>query len=43
MPMKVTMYQTVVDNLAQRGITPTMVSVEYPNAPYYRLGQLLEQ
>jgi cell division protein FtsQ len=39
MPMKVTMYQTVVDNLAQRGITPTMVSVEYPNAPYYRLGQ----
>lgn len=39
MPMKVTMYQTIVDNLSQRGIAPTMVSVEYPNAPFYRLGQ----
>ena len=39
MPMKVTMYQTIVDNLAQRGISPAMVSVEYPNAPFYRLGQ----
>lgn len=39
MPMKVTMYQTIVDNLSQRGISPTMVSVEYPNAPFYRLEQ----
>jgi cell division protein FtsQ len=39
MPMKVTMYQTIVDSLAQRGISPSMVSVEYPNAPFYRLGQ----
>jgi hypothetical protein len=39
MPMKVTMYQTIVDTLSQRGISPTMVSVEYPNAPFYRLGQ----
>ena len=39
MPMKVTMYQTIVDNLAQRGVVPAMVSVEYPNAPFYRLGQ----
>lgn len=38
-PMKVTMYQTIVDSLAQRGISPSMVSVEYPNAPFYRLGQ----
>jgi hypothetical protein len=33
------MYQAIVDNLTQRGISPTMVSVEYPNAPFYRLGQ----
>ena len=39
MPMKVTMYQTIVDNLTQRGVVPSMVSVEYPNAPFYRLGQ----
>jgi len=39
MAAKVTMYQAIVDNLTQRGITPTMVSVEYPNAPFYRLGQ----
>jgi cell division protein FtsQ len=39
MAMKITMYQAIVDNLTQRGISPTMVSVEYPNAPFYRLGQ----
>jgi cell division protein FtsQ len=39
MAVKVTMYQAIVDNLTQRGITPNMVSVEYPNAPFYRLGQ----
>jgi cell division protein FtsQ len=39
MAIKVTMYQAIVDNLTQRGISPTMVSVEYPSAPFYRLGQ----
>jgi cell division protein FtsQ len=39
MALKITMYQAIVDNLTQRGITPDMVSVEYPNAPFYRLGQ----
>jgi cell division protein FtsQ len=39
MALKVTMYQAIVDNLTQRGISPSMVSVEYPNAPFYRLGQ----
>jgi len=37
--LKLQMYQTLVDNLAQRGIQPTMISVEYPNAPFYRLEQ----
>jgi cell division septal protein FtsQ len=39
MGLKVQMYQTIVDNLMQRGITPTMVSVEYPSAPFYRVAQ----
>jgi cell division protein FtsQ len=39
MTLKVTMYQAIVDNLSQRGISPTMVSVEYPNSPFYRLEQ----
>jgi len=39
MSMKITMYQALVDNLTQRGVAPSMVSVEYPNAPFYRLGQ----
>jgi hypothetical protein len=39
MGLKVQMYQTIVDNLMQRGITPSMVSVEYPSAPFYRVAQ----
>jgi cell division septal protein FtsQ len=39
MGLKVQMYQTIVDNLMQRGITPTMISVEYPSAPFYRVAQ----
>jgi cell division protein FtsQ len=39
MALKVSMYQAIVDNLNQKGINPSMVSVEYPNAPFYRLGQ----
>jgi cell division protein FtsQ len=37
--VKLQMYQTLVDNLAQRGIQPTMISVEFPNAPFYRVEQ----
>ena len=41
--LKVQMYQTIVDNLMQRGITPTMISVEYPDAPFYRAAKQPEQ
>jgi len=37
-PLKLQVYQAIVDDLSQRGIQPTLVSVEYPDAPYYRVG-----
>jgi len=37
--VKLRVYSVLVDSLAQRGITPTFISVAHPGAPYYRLGQ----
>jgi hypothetical protein len=37
--VKLRVYSVLVDSLAQRGITPSFISVAYPSAPYYRLGQ----
>ena len=37
--VKLRVYIVLVESLAQRGITPVMINVAYPNAPYYRLGQ----
>lgn len=39
MSLKLEMYQTLVDNLAQRGLQPTLISVEFPDAPFYRVEQ----
>jgi hypothetical protein len=39
MSLKLQMYQTLVDSLAQRGLQPTLISVEYPDAPFYRVEQ----
>jgi hypothetical protein len=36
-PMKLQVYETIVNNLTQRGIKPTLISVAYPNAPFYRV------
>ncbi len=33
---KLQVYQSMVDYLAGRDITPKLISVEYPDAPYYR-------
>jgi hypothetical protein len=38
-PMKVKVYQAIVDTLANTGILPTLISVEYLNAPFYRVTQ----
>jgi hypothetical protein len=39
MPLKLQVYKSLVDSLAQQGIQPTFISVQYPNAPYYRTSQ----
>jgi len=38
-PLKLTVYQAIVDMLTNKGIRPTLISVEYPNAPFYRVTQ----
>ncbi len=37
MDMKFTVYQAMVDTLLARGIQPQLISVEYPNSPFYRV------
>lgn len=37
--LKLRIYQTMVDWLTQRGVHPSLISVAYPNAPFYRLEQ----
>jgi len=37
--VKLAVYQSMVDHLAERGIQPTLVSVEYPNSPFYRVSE----
>lgn len=35
--LKLRIYETLVNSLTQRGIQPVLISVAYPNAPFYRL------
>jgi hypothetical protein len=37
MALKFRVYQSLVDSLTARGIYPTIISVEYPDAPFYRM------
>src|SRR5258706_4313825 len=34
--VKLQVYQSIVDNLTRQGITPKLISVEYPDSPFYR-------
>ena len=34
--MKISIYQAIIDKLTQQGIQPSMISVEYLDAPFYR-------
>jgi cell division protein FtsQ len=34
--MKLAVYQAIVDTLSRQGIQPTLISVEYLNAPFYK-------
>jgi cell division protein FtsQ len=37
--LKLQVYQSMLDHLAKENIQPAMISVEYPNAPFYRVEQ----
>jgi cell division septal protein FtsQ len=39
MPLKLRVYQSLVDSLMQKGIQPAFISVQYANAPYYRMSE----
>jgi POTRA domain, FtsQ-type len=39
MALKLQIYQALVSSLQQRGIIPVFISVQYLNAPYYRMSQ----
>lgn len=39
MSLKWQVYQSLVNTLLQKGITPAFISVQYVNAPYYRMSQ----
>ena len=39
MPMKATVYQSLVNSLVEQGRTPVLISVAYPSAPYYRMSE----
>ena len=36
MPLKVRVYQSLVDSLVSRGVSPLFINVMYPDAPFYR-------
>jgi hypothetical protein len=42
MPLKVRVYQSLVDSLVSRGVSPTLVNVMYPDAPFYRAAAVEE-
>jgi hypothetical protein len=39
MPLKVRVYQSLVDSLVSRGKSPIFISVVYPDAPFYRMAE----
>ena len=39
MPLRLQIYQSMVAMLEAKGIKPAFVSVQYPNAPFYRMNQ----
>lgn len=37
MPVKLLIYQAMIEHLTARGVQPAIINVEYPNAPFYRI------
>lgn len=42
MPLKVRVYQSLVDSLISKNKIPEYINVAYPDAPYYRMPELVE-
>jgi len=42
MPLKIRVYQALVDSLVQKGKTPQFISVVHPDGPYYRMAEVTE-
>jgi hypothetical protein len=40
MPLKVRVYQSLVNSLVSRGRIPVFISVMYPDAPFYRMAEI---
>jgi hypothetical protein len=40
MPLKVRVYQSLVDSLVSRGKSPLVINVAYPDAPFYRMAEI---
>jgi hypothetical protein len=40
MPLKVRVYQSLVDSLVSQGKTPAIINVMYPDAPFYRMADV---
>lgn len=40
LPLKITVYRTLVESLLQRGKTPIYINVEHPDGPYYRMAEV---
>lgn len=43
MPLKVRVYQSLVESLISRGKAPTFINVMYPDAPFYRSAELAKK
>ena len=42
MPLKVRVYQSLAESLAERGLTPVFINVMHPDAPFYRMAAEVE-
>jgi hypothetical protein len=43
MPLKVRVYQSLVDSLVSQGKIPAIINVTYPDAPFYRMADVASQ
>jgi len=39
MPLRLRVYESMVEMVGEKGVRPAFISVQYPSAPYYRMSQ----